>query len=355
MARILLFGASGQLGADLSFVLTDIKHVVKKGSYRKTHFGDNACAFTEYQKQSLIDQITYSKPDVIINAAGYNNVDGAEFNQDEAYSFNADAVKVLGEQAKQNKCLLIHYSTNFVFDGKRRSERENKSNLYSEDDKPNPINIYGDSKLRGDQFLLEMSAPAIILRTSWLMSLKNKNNFMRRILNKAQSYEDIEVVDDQFAVPTLSYDLSKLTVEIINRVLSDKNPDSYYGIHNVTNFITAGTCRSCGGISKFDVATDILKAYKKACLTDLYLPTYSFIPYGSSCIGISSSDARLPCGLLYSAKRPSHTALDCQKLYNTFRVRMPEWTESLNREISNYYFVKNYLNRFKQYESSQGV
>ena len=341
MAKILLFGATGQLGYDLDYLLKHTDHMVCSCA----HTSNDSLSHCEMKDTGSIRRhIICFQPDVIINATGYNDVDGAETNINDAYALNAEAVRVMGEEAKWSKmmygrqALLIHYSTNFVFDGNPNGARLH----YLEDDKTNPISVYGASKLQGEKYLLEMGAPAIILRTSWLMGMRT-NNFMTNLIKRFERGDLIELAYDQYAYPTLSYDLAAATIEIMNICLKSKHPENYYGIYNATNTFEEHDF-SQRGINKLNVAKDILSAYISA--QDIY--NSKALSSNYNCVGAPS------CHFDSAATRPTYAALGHSKMLKIFGLTLRDWRYSITRELSNYYYTKNHVNRIQHYLSKSG-
>lgn len=212
MDRIIVFGARGMLGTDL----------VKTFKYYDVY------AFNKIQvditnKKNVFDKINKIKPCIVINSAAYTDVDGCEKNKRHAFNVNGKAVKVIAEACKKNNTPLLHISTDYVFDGKKKG--------YKENDKTNPINIYGKSKELGEKCLTETLDRHYLIRTSWLFG-KYGRNFADTILRLAKGKRELRIVNDQFGRPTYTKDLSKKIKEIVET----KKP---FGIYHITN---SGTC-----------------------------------------------------------------------------------------------------------------
>ena len=202
--KILLTGASGQLGTELRGVLAQhgeviaADRVVPEGegaSFHQLDLGDFEAL------SSLLDEV---HPDVVINAAAYTQVDKAESESDVAMRINAQVPELLANWAAGNDSLLIHYSTDYVFDG--RSKRP-----YVETDSPSPINVYGESKLAGERALAASGCRHPILRTSWIYS-SHGTNFLRTMLRLAHERSQLSVVNDQFGCPTWARNLARVSV-----------------------------------------------------------------------------------------------------------------------------------------------
>jgi dTDP-4-dehydrorhamnose reductase len=163
--------------------------------------------------------IEETAPEVVVNAAAYTNVDGAEADRERCFAVNAGGVKNLVEACRGHRIKIVHFSTDYVFDG-------TGGKLYREEDAPNPINVYGASKLAGERFLEESALDCLLIRTAWLYG-RNGKNFVRTILEKAETQKALTVVDDQTGSPTFTWDLAG-AVKIL--VEGGKN-----GIFHVTN------------------------------------------------------------------------------------------------------------------------
>ncbi len=195
--RVLILGKDGQLGNTLTNVL-EKKHVLM--SLNKID-GD-------IKNKKLIEKkIKEFKPDFIINAAAYTNVEEAEKNKNEAFLINAESVLNLSNLSKKYDCALIHFSTDYVFDG-------NKTKCYEINDIPNPINIYGKSKLKGEYNILNTNNKFYILRISWLLS-DNKNSFLNKIIKLILTKKEINVVNDQKGSPISAEFVAKICDKLI--------------------------------------------------------------------------------------------------------------------------------------------
>lgn len=197
--KILLTGRNGQLGSELASALAPLGEVA---------------AFDRVQldlaaPDQIVSAVRSARPDVLVNSAAYTAVDLAESEPTVAHAINAAAVGVLAEEAKRCGALLLHYSTDYVFDGR-------KATPYVEDDVPNPLNVYGRSKLAGEEAIRAVDGPYVILRTSWVYSPRGKNFFltMRRLLGER---EQVRVVSDQIGAPTSARALADATADLLTR------------------------------------------------------------------------------------------------------------------------------------------
>ena len=203
MTRILLTGANGQVGWELARSLMPLGEVVALNRQQ--------CDLS--QPQTLAGVIDALKPQIIVNAAAYTTVDKAEDEEALATRINGTAVGVLAEQARKHRALLVHYSTDYVFDG-------SKPTPYSEADQPNPLNAYGRSKLAGEQAIAQIGGDALILRTTWVYAARGQN-FLRTISRLAQQRlqtekpEALRIVNDQTGAPTWARNLADVTAHLI--------------------------------------------------------------------------------------------------------------------------------------------
>jgi dTDP-4-dehydrorhamnose reductase len=205
--KVLILGAYGMLGHDLQLVFP--------GAVLRGHDLD----ITNARKLTAV--ISDLKPALVINAAAYADVDGCEDHHALAFAVNGKALLPLARACRDAGASLIHYSTDYIFDGTRRS--------YIETDDPNPINVYGESKLLGERNILETTDDYRIIRTSWLFGTHGKN-FVDTMLRLSSEMPEVRVVNDQFGKPTYTADLAQKTAEI-----ADLSP----GIYHITN---EGTC-----------------------------------------------------------------------------------------------------------------
>ena len=220
--RILIFGKNGQLGKTFSLAFPDDTNIIQLGS-KDLNF------LTPHLIPPIIRDF---KPHFIINTSAYTNVNKAEINPQEAFAINSEALKIISDSAKINKSFLIHYSTDYVFDG-------SKNKKYKPKDIPNPKNIYGKSKLNGEQHIFKSGCDFFIFRISWLMS-EYGINFIKTIMSKIQKEDEIFVINDQIGSPISSNLVAEITAEFIasrqyekyNKIfhLSTKGEVSWYDI-----------------------------------------------------------------------------------------------------------------------------
>jgi dTDP-4-dehydrorhamnose reductase len=271
--KILVTGAKGMLGTDLCVLL-------RTNNFEVFEWDLPANDLTEVKR--TVSQIRRIAPDRIVHLAAYTDVDGCETAKSKAYSVNVQGTWAVVLGAKEAETPLLHLSTDYVFDGEKGSP-------YLEDDKTNPINYYGLTKVHSEQLVRSKLKDFFIIRTSWLFG-KSGKNFVQTILNTAQEKDNIEVVNDQFGSPTYSVDL----VQAIYKVIQS----DHFGIYHITN---SGVC------SWFEFATEIIK---QAALKNKVIP-------------ISSEQ------LQRGAKRPKFSALNNHRYIKTFNHFLRPWREAL--------------------------
>ncbi|PHS68204.1 MAG: dTDP-4-dehydrorhamnose reductase [Methylophaga sp.] len=286
--KILLTGANGQVGFECQCSLALIGEVIA----------------LDRQGLDLTDQteiervIQQHKPDIIVNAAAYTAVDKAEQQTELAYSINATAPQIMAEQAKLLNIPLIHYSTDYVFNGQGQKP-------WSEQDPTNPINVYGQTKLAGEQAIQASGCNYVILRTSWVYGARGQN-FLNTMQRLATTLEQLSVVDDQIGTPTWSRHIADATAQIIGQAKSSQNPHQFWRQNSGVYHLTASGKTSWHGFTRaiFDnmeqqgTTTAMLKA-------------------------IPTSEYPTP------AKRPLYSCMNNQKLADTFGIRLLDWQASL--------------------------
>lgn len=280
--KILITGAYGMLGSDLREVLKNQELIVT---------GSKDLDITD--EGNVIDFICENSPDLVINAAAYTAVDDCETNYDDAYAVNALGPKNLAIACNKQDIPLIHISTDYVFDGSKRTP-------LIETDKLGPQSAYGKTKLAGEKFIQENTDKYFILRTAWLYGLHG-NNFVKTMLDLAENHDEITVVHDQVGSPTYSFDLAVATT---NLLFSDK-----YGIYHVTN---EGACSWC------EFAKLIFE------LSDVDVKV----------IPVTTEEFPRP------APRPHYSVLDNKKWNSSGFVPMRTYKEALSEYLSLYNFFK---------------
>lgn len=286
--KILLTGTTGQVGWELARTLLPLGHLIEV-SRDQADLAD---------LKSLRAIIQRYKPDVIVNPAAYTAVDKAETETEMAHLINALAPGVIAEEAKKLGSLLIHYSTDYVFDG-------TKSGLYTEHDATAPINSYGETKLAGEQAVQVCGGDYLILRTSWVYSSRG-NNFLKTILRLAAEREELKIVADQIGTPTWARLIAETTAHMLKQSLSERQNGSFKsGIYNLT---------SVGETSWHGFAEKIVSNIREQ--RKLNLKNRAIYP-------IPTTDYPLP------AKRPANSRLAVDNLEQRFGLVMPSWDNSL--------------------------
>ncbi len=293
--RTLIFGKDGQLGhALLGECATGAQRldVVAHGR------GDTDLSVPG----AVTETLEAVAPKLIVNAAAYTAVDRAEEEVQLAQRINADAVAEMGRYAARAGAVLLHVSTDYVFDG--ASDRP-----YREDDATGPLNCYGQSKLDGERYLLEQEAPALILRTAWVYSLQ-RESFVRTMIRLAKKHRTLQVVSDQIGSPTWSVALARAIVSLV----AELGPDPFARVESARGiYHLAGT----GFVSRHGLVEAMLQIGSR----DHAFATAEVKPVTSE---------RFPT----PARRPRYTAMDCTLAAETFHVSLPGWKESLAEALA---------------------
>ncbi|MFE5320245.1 dTDP-4-dehydrorhamnose reductase [Paenibacillus sp. NPDC056579] len=279
--KVLITGAGGQLGHDLIRVLS--------GSHQL--FAHTRADLNIADEQAVYAAIRKAQPDIIINAAAHTNVDLAERQANDAYLINSIGTNHVARAAAEAGAKLVHISTDYVFDGSKRTP-------YTESDRPNPINIYGNSKLHAEKFVELACERYFILRTSWLYG-RTGSNFVTKVASLARQKEEISVVHDQFGSPTYTLDLARFIEQLMQT--------DHYGLYHASN---RGYC------SRFEFAQEILRT--------LQLEHVRLVPV--------SSDA-----FVTPAERPAYSVFDDEAIRRNRLPRLRPWKEALVDFLLNDY------------------
>ena len=291
--RVLVFGARGQVGAEIVSAVGPFAEVIALGR-------DDAPLESSV---AIRGAIASASPHVIVNAAAMTDVDAAEADEETANAVNGHAVAVMGDEAKRRRALLIHFSSDFVFDGLLRRP-------YTEDATPAPLSAYGRSKLLGERLLAAAMAPAIVFRTAWVYGLRRRS-FVRSILVAARREETLRVVDDQVGSPTSARDLGTATALLLYAA----RPDPFSQLAGARGvYHLAGQ----GQASRYELATAALEL--DPCRPEHIVRRVDPIP--------SSERPQ-------AAARPSHAPLDCSQAARRFGLTLPPWRESLRRTLAD--------------------
>lgn len=277
---ILVTGSNGQLGKELQQLSLHYSQYQFQFTTKEDLPIEN---FEAVKKYFELQQVDYC-----INCAAYTAVDKAEIESDKAYLINADAVANLAKLCNQHKTYLIHISTDYVFNG-------SSSRPYKEDDAIDPINIYGASKLKGEELAFNANPSTLIIRSSWVYSSYG-NNFVKTIIRLMNEKESINVVNDQYGCPAYAADLAEVIMKMIYR--SEDMP-----VSGIVNYCNEGV------ISWYQFALAIKEIIKSNCIVNQ----------------VSSSEYITP------AKRPHYSVLDTTKIRNLLGIDIPYWKHSLQK------------------------
>ncbi len=283
--RFLVFGKNGQVGSRLTRLLGTDSKLIACGR------GD-ADLSDASGLRALIDSV---RPDVIVNAAAYTAVDQAEQEPQLAAAVNAEAPRVIAEQAKKLDALFVHFSTDYVFDG-------TASDPYLETDPTNPINVYGATKQAGEAAVVQTGGRYLVLRTSWVFSSSGRN-FLNTVRRLVQERPSLSIVNDQIGSPSLADDLAAATIKIVNTV-TNSNED-LYGTYHLTG---------AGNTSWYDFA--------RAIVAGLGSHHVSVTPIGTA-------DYPTP------ARRPRYSVLNTDKIRQQLGVIMPSWRDAVARCLND--------------------
>ncbi len=294
--KILLTGVTGQVGWELQRTLMTIGEVILVGR-NETLQMDLA------QFDTIRRTIREVKPDLIVNPAAYTAVDKAESEPELAMAINGIAPGVIAEEAKRVGAAVIHYSTDYVFDG-------NQQTPYTEEHQTDPQNIYGKTKLAGEQAIASTGVPYLILRTSWVYGLRGKN-FLLTMLRLAQEREEIRVVDDQIGAPTWSRMIAEVTAQILSQ--APDNLSDFLTTKGGLYHLTASGKTSWYGFAKAIFALDVQHNERKL----------------QNLIAINTQEYPT------AASRPAYSLLDNRKLSHTFGLILPDWERSLELIINS--------------------
>ncbi len=283
MSKILVTGTTGQLGYELMRGLQGLGEL--KGLIRTD------ADFSEPESLRVI--IQKYRPDIIINPAAYTAVDKAEDEEMLAYTVNAVAPRTLAEEASKIGALLIHYSTDYVFDGQQ-------TRPYREDDKTHPVNAYGRTKLAGEQAIQNIGGDYLILRTAWVYSRRG-HNFLNSMIRLIQEKEELGIVNDQTGTPTSAAFLAEATARIVKKIVIERqNGDFQSAVYHLT---------AAGKATWYEFACAI-----KKCL-EIQNPSQKLAELNS----IMTDEYPTP------ARRAKYSVLDCSTVEKKYALSIPEW------------------------------
>jgi dTDP-4-dehydrorhamnose reductase len=290
MKTIAIFGAYGQLGRSINDI--------------STHYGQYRFIFTDMDTLNISDDdavedfVSVNRPDIFINCAAYTAVDKAEEERESAMELNAHAVVHLADVAKQRDIFMVHVSTDYVFNGKGYKP-------YREDAQTNPVSVYGQTKLAGEEGILASGCRATIIRTSWLYS-EYGNNFVKTMLRFGEERKQLTVVSDQTGTPTYARDLASAIMTTIEQREKVCQTEIYHYSNE-------------GVASWYDFAIEIIRLGKRNC---------TIVP-------ISTEQYPRP------ATRPYYSVLNKEKIKSHFGITIPYWKDSLERCMRNILTLSN--------------
>ena len=293
MTKILIFGRDGQLGRELNNLL----------SPRFEVSAISAAQADLSQPQQIVAAIREHAPRLIVNAAAYTAVDKAEEERDAAFAINALAPGVMAQEAYRSGAGLVHFSTDFVFDGVQ-------TRPYRETDETKPVNVYGESKLAGEHAVLGSPAAAIVFRTSWLYGLRG-HNFLLTMLKLLRSRDELSVVDDQIGTPTSVHELAQQVVDAVTGFAGSPTEFclSHRGIFHLSCEGAASWYQFASAIRDFHAQQGVPMAVLRPITSDQY-PT--------------------------AARRPPYSVLDKSKFSSTFGAEIRDWNSALNLVLTRF-------------------
>ena len=303
--RILLTGKNGQIGAELANFLPQLGDLVAFNHKR-----------LDLSSPDQIRQVMREiQPQVIVNAAAYTNVDQAEKDERVAHAVNATAPAVMAEEAKRIGALLVHFSTDYVFDGLKESP-------YEEGDLPNPVNVYGRTKLAGERAIQEIGPSHLIFRTAWVYALTGRN-FLLTVLRLATEREQLKIVRDQLGAPTWSHEIAKATAAVLSK-LSSRDQQMNRELKGIYHMTAAGQA------SWYDFAQAILdEASHMSTDVSWFRQITAGRPLITRCITpITSAE------YVTVARRPAYSVLSNLKLQQAFSVQLPAWRTQLQKAFA---------------------
>ena len=290
--KILITGSNGQVGFELKRSLSLIGEVIAL----------DRASFDLSNPDSIRESIRKIHPTIILNPAAYTAVDKAESERIIAQAVNSFAPRIIGEEARMISALVIHYSTDYVFDG-------TKNEPYNETDDVNPLGVYGRTKLDGEIALAESGANFVILRTSWVYGAHGKN-FIKTILRLAAERKELRIVADQSGTPTSAALLANVSAHIVSRYLRDGVDTFPCGLYH----LAAGGDTTWHYFAQYVVEKAITLNYKLQVSPDRILP-------------IKTQEYPTP------AARPANSRLDTTKFRKAFDLQLPDWRHGVDNVL----------------------
>ena len=306
--RILFVGKAGQIGRELAPLLGELGQLTALDRQQ----------LDLSQPDEIRRVVRGALPEVIVNAAAYTAVDRAESDEAAARAINAIAPGVMAEEAKQLGALLVHYSTDYIFDGAKRTP-------YVEDDAPNPINAYGRTKLEGERAIQRTGCAYLIFRTAWVYAREGRN-FLLTVLRLAAEKEELRIVRDQVGAPTSSREIAAATAKVLSQICSSTNGASPWtacrGIYHMT---------AAGETTWYDFARRILElASTPSPGADWFRAATGNRPLiARKIVPIATADFPTP------ARRPAYSVLSNRRLKQAFGISLPHWDMQLRSVCSD--------------------
>lgn len=289
--NILLFGKNGQVGWELQRALAPLGKLTVVDRQSTDYCGDFE------NPAGIAETVRKLNPNVIVNATAYTAVDKAETEQDKAHVVNATSIEALAQAAEEIGAWLVHYSTDYVFDG-------SGDRPWREDDATAPLNVYGQSKLEGEQAIVRHMSRYLIFRTSWVYAAKG-NNFAKTMLKLAKDRDSLSVINDQFGAPTGAELIADCTAHAIRVALNDRTVTGLY-------HLIAG-----GETTWHAYATKVIE-FAKAQGIELQVQAIKAVPTSA-----------FPT----TAKRPANSRLNTEKFQQAFGLNLPDWTVGVERML----------------------
>ena len=302
MKKILLLGANGQVGFELARTLAPLGELQVATRDGLLATGEH-CLHADLANPETLDAALHAAaPDIVVNAAAYTAVDRAEDEENLADRINHWALTVLGAWAARSGALVVHYSTDYVFDGAARRP-------YREDDPTAPLGVYGRTKLAGEDALRASGCDHLILRTAWVFAARG-HNFLRTMLRLARERDELRIVDDQRGAPTAAGTIASATAQALSLWLAwdGQARDAAIGTYHLC---AGGQC------SWFEFAQAIVASAKRAGLVDR-------VP---AVVPIATADYPT------RARRPAWSVLDTTKFRTAFSLKLPDWEQGLDAVI----------------------
>lgn len=302
--KILLIGRNGQVGSDLGASLPKLAETI---ALDRQHLDLS-------NPREIRQTIRQIRPSFIVNAAAYTAVDQAETDQTTVRSINAEAPGIIAEEARQIGAGLVHYSTDYVFDG-------TKNTPYEEADSPNPLSVYGQTKLAGETAIRDTGVPHLLFRTAWVYSTRGRN-FLLTVLRLATQREELRIVRDQFGAPTSSREIAQTTANILELISQQRE-----GTFDLSGFSGTYHLTAAGVTTWYDFATAILEESSQMSAAPAWFAsaTNGLPIKARRIVPIRTEEYPTP------ARRPSYSVLSNSRLTQAFGVRLADWRAELQR------------------------